>query len=196
MVLTIAATVAGAQTAVSQTNSSMGLGRPITVSQPDVSTQVPAPAMTEDQQTEFEDTHLIMAETGLFDIRLSLNGKEITSEQELKNIIASADDEKALQYLKDAEDRSSLGWVLTGSGSGMLVVGALASWNNNNGVLFNVLALGGLVTDLIGGIVFRASQSEELDAVDRYNQIIREDNGISMLDLPNAPMGLAYVQRF
>lgn len=159
-------------------------------------TPVPAPAMTQDQKTEFEDTHLISAETGLFDISLSLNGQEITSERDLEKIIASADDEKALLDLKDAENRRSLGWVLTGTGSGMLVVGALASWNNNNGLLFNVLVLGGLVTDLIGGIVFRESQSEELDAVDRYNQIVREDNGISFLNLPNAPMGLAYVQRF
>jgi hypothetical protein len=154
------------------------------------------PVMTQDQQTEFEYTHLISAETGLFDIHFSLNGQEIASEKDLEKIIASADDEKALQDLKGAEDRSSLGWVLTGSGSAMLVVGALASWNNNNGVLFNVLALGGLVTDLIGGIVFRESQSEKLDAVDRYNEIIREDNGISFLNLPDASMALAYVQRF
>ena len=78
----------------------------------------------------------------------------------------------------------------------MLVVGALASWNNNNGVLFNVLALGGLVTDLIGGVIYRESQSEQLDAVDRYNQIIRQDNGLSLLHLQSAPVGLAYVQRF
>lgn len=160
--------------------------------------QTPAstPGMTQDQEMQFEDTHLISAETGLFDIRYSLNGQEIASEQDLKKIIASADDEKALQYLKDSEDRSSVGWILVGGGSGMLVVGALASWNNNNGVLFNVLALGGLVTDLIGGVIYRESQSEQLDAVDRYNQIIRQDNGLSLLNLPNAPMGLAYVQRF
>ncbi len=184
-----------AQTPVSQTNSSTGLGQPMTVSQPEVSTPVPAPAMTQDQQMQFEDTHLISAETGLFDIRFSLNGQEIASEKDLEKIIASADDEKALQDLKAAEDRSSLGWILTGSGSGMLVVGALASWNNNNGVLFNVLALGGLATDLIGGVLFRESQMEKMDAVDRYNQLVRQDNGLSFLNLPNAP-GLAYVQRF
>jgi hypothetical protein len=195
VVLTLTAAVAGAQTPVSQTNSATGLGQPMTVSQPKVLTPVPAPAMTEDQQMEFEDTHLIMAETGLFDIRLTLNGQEIASERDLENIIASADDEEALQDLKDSENRSSLGWILTGSGSGMLVVGALASWNNNNTLLFNVLALGGLVTDLVGGVIFRESQMEKLDAVDRYNQIIRQDNGLSLLNLPNAP-GLAYVQRF
>jgi hypothetical protein len=195
MVLTMTAAVAGAQTPVSQTNSSTGLGQPVSVSQPEVSTPVPTTAMTQDQQMEFEDTHLISAETGLFDIRFSLNGQEIASEKDLENIIASADDELALQDLKDAENRSSLGWILTGSGSSMLVVGALASWNNNNGVLFNVLALGGLVTDLVGGVLFRESQMEKLDAVDRYNQIIRQDNGISLLNLPNTS-GLAYVQRF
>jgi hypothetical protein len=179
--------VAGAQMPVSQTNSSTSLGQPVTM---------PAPVMTQDQQTEFEETHLISAETGLFDVQLSLNGQQINSEQDLEKIIASADDEKALQDLKDSQNRSSLSWVFLGSGSSMLVVGALASWNNNNGVLFNVLALGGLATDLIGGILFRESQSEELDAVDRYNQIIREDNGISFLNLPAAPMALAYVQRF
>jgi len=191
----MAAAAAGAQTPVSQTHSSTGLGQPATVSQPEVSTSMPTTAMTQDQQMAFEDTHLISAETGLFNIRFILNGQEIASEKDLENIIASADDEQALQYLKEAENRSSLGWILTGGGSSMLVVGALASWNNNNGVLFNVLALGGLVTDLIGGILFRESQSEQLDAVDRYNQIIRQDNGISLLNLPNGPE-LAYIQRF
>jgi len=56
--------------------------------------------------------------------------------------------------------------------------------------------LGGLVTDLIGGVIYRESQSEQLDAVDRYNQIIRQDNGLSLLHLQSAPVGLAYVQRF
>ena len=153
-------------------------------------------AMTQDQQMAFEDTHLISAETGLFDIRFSLNGQEIVSEKDLENIIASADDEESLQDLKNAENRSSLGWILTGGGSSMLVVGSLASWNNNNTVLFNILVLGGLATDVIGGILFRESQMEKLDAVDRYNQIIRQDNGITFLNSPNAPMGLAYVQRF
>jgi hypothetical protein len=45
-------------------------------------------------------------------------------------------------------------------------------------------------------MLYRESQSEQLDAVDRYNQVIRQDNGLSLLNLPNAPMGLAYVQRF
>jgi hypothetical protein len=182
---TLAAVEAGAQTSDSQTNSSTGLGQP-----------VPAPAMTPDQQMDFEDTHLIMAETGLFDIRYTLNGQVIGSEQELKNIIASADDEEALQDLKDAENRSSISWVFIGGGSGMLVVGALASWNNNNTLLFNVLAIGGLATDLVGGIFYRTAQSEQLDAVDRYNQVIRQDNGLSLLPLQSAPLGLAYVQRF
>ena len=186
-VLTMTAATAGAQTPVSQSDSSIGLGQPTPISQPEVSTPEPVPTMTQDQQMQFEDTHLISAETGLFDIRFSLNGQEITSEQDLEKIIASADDDQALKYLKSAENRSSIGWVLIGGGSGMLVVGSLANWNNNNTFLFNFLVLGGLATDLIGGIFYRESQSEKLDAVDRYNQIIREDNGISLLNLPNAP---------
>ncbi len=161
-----------------------------------VGAQTSSPAMTPDEEMQFEDTHLISAETGLFDVRYSLNGKEITSEPELKNIIASADDEQALQYLKDAEDRSSISWVFIGGGSGMLLVGALANWNNSNTLIFNVLVIGGLATDLLGGMLYRESQSEQLDAVDRYNEIIREDNGLSFLYLQSAPVGLAYVQRF
>jgi len=158
--------------------------------------QTSGSAMTPDEEMQFEDTHLISAETGLFDVRYSLNGKEITSEQELKNIIAAADDEQALQYLKDAEDRSSISWIFIGGGSGMLMVGALANWNNSNTLIFNILVIGGLATDLLGGMLYRESQSEQLDAVDRYNQIIRQDNGLSFLNLPNAAMGLAFVQKF
>jgi hypothetical protein len=159
-------------------------------------TPPPVPGMTPDQEMQFEDTHLISEETGFFDVRYSLNGQAIASEQDLKKIIASADDDQALEYLKSAEDRSSIAWILIGGGSGMLVVGSLANWNNSNTFLFNFLVLGGLATDLVGGVFYREAQSEQLDAVDRYNQIIREDNGLSLLNLPNAPMGLAYVQRF
>ncbi len=56
--------------------------------------------------------------------------------------------------------------------------------------------IGGLATDLLGGMLYRESQSEQLDAVDRYNQVIRQDNGLSLLNLPNQTIGLAYVRRF
>ena len=159
-------------------------------------TPVPDSEMTQDQQTQFEDTNLIKAESDFFGVRFSLNGQEINGDQELEKIIASADDEKAVQYLKESADHRSLGWILIGSGSGLMVVGAFSNWNNSNTVLFNVLVLGGLATDMLGGMLYREAQMEQFNAVDRYNQIIRQDNGLSFLNLPTAPMGLAYVQRF
>ncbi|HTA76203.1 MAG TPA: hypothetical protein VK791_03480 [bacterium] len=156
-----------------------------------------APVMNADQQMQFEDTHLISAQRDFFGVSFRLNGQDIHDEKELERIIASAEDEQAYHYLKDAEDHYSVGWLLIGGGSGMMLVGGLMTWSNGNQTLSNVLILGGLGLDTLGGLLYRASQSEQMDAVARYNQIIRQDNGISLLSLPREQaMGLAFVQRF
>jgi len=158
---------------------------------------VAPPAMNPDQVMQFEDTHLISAERDFFGVRFRLNGRDINNEKELEGIIASAEDEQAYHYLKDAEDHYSVGWLMIGGGSGMMLVGGLMTWSNGNQTLSNVLILSGLAVDTLGGLLYRESQGEQIDAVNRYNQIIREDNGISLLSLPREQaMGLAYVQRF
>ena len=160
-------------------------------------TPVPTPGMTEDQEMEFEDTHLISTQTGLFGDNFFLNGREINNERDLKKIIASADDDQAMKDLDDSENHQSLGRVLVGGGSGLLVIGLLSNSNNNGAVLYNVLILGGLTSNLLGGMLFRESQNEQTAAVNRYNQIVMEDNGISLLNLPRQQaMGLAFVKRF
>jgi hypothetical protein len=161
--------------------------------------QAPAapPAMSPDQVMQFEDTHLISAERDFFGVRFQLNGQDISDAKELERIIASVGDEQAYHYLKDAEDHYSVGWLLIGGGSGMMLVGGLMTWSNGNQTVSNVLILGGLGIDTLGGLLYRASQGEQMDAVGRYNQIIRQDNGISLLSLPREQaMGLAYTQRF
>jgi hypothetical protein len=155
------------------------------------------PTMTPDQVMEFEDTHLISAQRDFFGIRFRLNGQDINDEKELERIIASVEDEQAYHYLKDAEDHYSVGWLLIGGGSGMMLVGGLMTWSNGNQTLSNILIVGGLGLDTLGGLLYRASQGEQMDAVGRYNQIIRQDNGISLLSLPREQaMGLAFIQRF
>jgi hypothetical protein len=164
--------------------------------------EAPAPpaaplAMTPDQQMQFEDTHLISAERDFFGVSFRLNGKDINSEKELESIIASAEDEQAYHDLKNADDLYLVGWLMIGGGSGMMLVGGLMTWGNGSQTVSNVFILSGLVVDTVGGLLYRESQGEQIDAVNRYNQIIRQDNGISLLSLPREQaMGLAYVQRF
>ncbi len=157
----------------------------------------PVPTLTPDQVQAFKETHLIYDETDVFGVHFFLNGREIQDETEMEKLIASVEDEQAFRSWKAAEDRDTWGWVLVVGGSGMVAGGGILSWQaNSSATLDNILTLGGLTLDLLGGLLWREAQMDRLSAVDRYNAIVKEDNGISLLDLKDRGAGLAWVQRF
>lgn len=157
----------------------------------------PVPTLTPDQVQEFKDTHLIYDERDVFGVHFFLNGREIQSGTEMEKLIVSIDDEQAFRSWKASEDRQTWGWVLVVGGSGMVAGGGILSWQaDSNATVDNILTLGGLTLDLLGGLLWREAQMDQLSAVGRYNALVKEDNGISLLDLKDRGPGLAWVQRF
>ena len=161
-------------------------------------TAVPTPVIPPNPPLDSVDTQYISVRDDFFGPRFSLNGQGISDEQALEKIIDSVDDDQTSQNLRDSENHNSLGWVFIGGGTGLLVVGGLAQWDNNNSsTLSDILVITGLSLNTLGGLLCRESRMEQMDAVNRYNQIVRQDNGITFLNLPRQQaMGLALVQRF
>jgi len=158
---------------------------------------VPVPTWTEEQRNVFDENHIIYGERALFGTQFYLNGREIEGGKAMEDLLASAEDEETLRQWRSGENDGSWGWILMGTGSGAVVAGGILSWQDSgNTTLGNVLVLTGLSVDLVGGLLWRIAQSEQLSAVDRYNAIVRQENGFSLLDIRSQGAELAWVENF
>jgi hypothetical protein len=158
----------------------------------------PVPTWTDEERNEFNETHIIYSERALFGIQYYLGGREIDGGKPMQNLLSSIDDEETLRQWRSGEDQASLAWILMGTGSGAVVAGGLFSWQgaSSTSALGNVLVITGLSVDLIGGLFWRVAQSQQLSAVDRYNSIVRQENGFSLLELKCRVPEVAWVENF
>jgi hypothetical protein len=127
-----------------------------------------------------------------------INGELVKDNKILEETVLSVGDPDATRLIQSSQDNASIGSIILISSLGVGVTGFLISLSTDNkDPAGGNLMLGGAAFCLAGGFFYQLSRNDIHDAVQRYDQVIPEKNGVSLLYMPaHQQAGLAFVQRF